>query len=279
MQTRDGKSKLRTVVDVLMAMVGGAWLSAAPAFGQVTSPLSQSSADSANGVFTVPVGGSLGIPTGAPKESSGTAILGVVYEKQDKYFFSGFFNLGSAQTVRGSAETFGTAVLNPAAEGRGVAAAGSYTLLAGRDPSKWLLGGGVRFGYNAASWEVGEDGEAQTISGGVMYLSAVVQFGTRTLPFADDNRFRVTLEAGYTWRAFAGNLAQTSGDVFRANPAVLGVADRNFGGLEFAFLLNLNDVQPFIRFTHFGATGDVPGFSGNQVVLGVNMLTPLFKSK
>jgi len=247
--------------------------------GLATSTLSRSAASTEDGsMFTVPVGGGIGIPASATESTAGSGLIGLQYEKADRYFVSALFSLGTSQVLSGSPSDFGAALLNPSTQGLGFsAAAGRSTMRGGV-----LLGLAARGGVNATKWRAKADGTATTtVNGGVAFLTLSGQIGTTTLPWraGDSNTFKFTLDAGYTMRALVDDLAQKSSLPFRSDRGVLGVPDTAFRGFELSFLVNLNDVQPFVRLDRFMAARDVSGFSGIQVTIGVNALAPLFKSR
>jgi hypothetical protein len=229
-------------------------------------------------VFSIPVGGTLGLPANDANETGGAALFGIQYEKADTFLLSAIMNLGTGQTIKGAQSAFGAALVNPATDGRGFTGAATVAV---PQLSRWgaLFEVGGRVGVNGTNWERTVNGAPQTVSGGVIFFAPGVQIGTRSIEYKDDNYFRLTLSAAYSMRTLWGDLAQRSADAFRRDPGVLGVSDTSFNGAEIAILMTLNDVQPFVRYSHFSVSRDISGFSGNQIVFGVNALTALFKTE
>src|SRR4029079_12473780 len=66
-----------------------------------------------NSRFTVPAGGSVGVPGGNTDASGGAGLFGIQYEVADSSFLSFLINVGTSQDLKGDQSTFGAALLNP----------------------------------------------------------------------------------------------------------------------------------------------------------------------
>ena len=156
--------------------------------GLPISTMSRTAASTEDGtMFTVPVGGGIGIPASATESTAGSGLVGLQYEKADRYFVSALFSLGPSQTLSGSQADFGAALLNPSTQGLGFSGAGGRSLVRG----SVLLGLAARGGVNATKWRAKGDGVTTTVNGGVAFLTLSGQVGTTTLPWraGDNNMF------------------------------------------------------------------------------------------
>jgi hypothetical protein len=267
---------MRRVLGILTVCVGLMWSNVVSAQGLPVSILAKTAA-AADDTTTLsfPAGG--GVNTAGDKAGA-QGVIGIQYDKEDTEFLSILFNLGATQTIQGGPPDFAAALLSPSLQGQGVAAAYSRSWPAGKGLFS-LIGVGLRGGASTTNWQTADVNTP--IGGGLMYFAPSFQFGTKTMdiPAGDDNKWRVTIDAAWAFRVLTNAIAQDSNDAFRARPEVLGTSKTSFNGFELTFALNLNDVQPFVRFNSFRGAPDIDGFTGAQLSFGVNALAPIFKAQ
>jgi hypothetical protein len=148
-------------------------------------------------------------------------------------------------------------------------------------PVRYGIGG--RWGTTSSSFEftpAGGTAIKQDGFGVVGSLTAQVMTKTHYVSLGDGDEtgeFQLGIELGPTWRLLGGDLSEN--DSFRQQ--LLGTDQTTFAGFEMTFFVRLNAIQPFARFSSFGRPDDVaiPGFTGRQLVWGVNVASALFNAK
>jgi hypothetical protein len=93
-----------------------------------------------------------------------------------------------------------------------------------------------------------------------------------------NNTVQFGLSVGPTFRYIAGDLGQNTNIALRQQ--TLGTKKKSYTGPEVEFFVRLNQFQPYVRVSHFSSPkeGDILGFSGTQVVFGVNVLSAIFQT-
>lgn len=233
-------------------------------------------------VISIPVGGSVTAPSSTTSQTGGSGTLGLQVAKQDQFFGAIFFSFGAAQTVSGEQSVFGAALLDPSTQGKSFYATGNRVVreLPG---AGGLISISGRVGATWTTWQTTANNSTQSIDGALFFLAAGGQWSTHTHTWgnagdpAHTNHYKIALDGSLAVRSMVNALGQSNASAFRTT--AIGVADTSFVGFEGTFILTLNDVQPFVRFSHFGAANPIDGFTGNQIVLGVNAVTPIFQSK
>jgi hypothetical protein len=266
-----------------------AWGSA-PAFAQNVSNLSSPPVTAATRLveeaenptrIAVPVAVSSDL--GGEGQRGVAPTVGFQIWRRDKFFVGSFFTLSA--TDPSVTEQYGAFVLNPPLKGHSFYVSGNYLhdiLKKDADGKSFLLGGvGARWGTTSASFEFTPSGGTALKRSGFGIAAAVTaQLATRTFDVAmgdTTGEFQMGVEMGPTWRLLGGDLSQD--DSFRRQ--VLGTDKSSFSGFEFTFFTRVNSVQPFARFSTFSRPNGtvINGFTGRQVVWGVNVASSLFQTK
>lgn len=222
--------------------------------------------------FAIPGGASAGVSTNGGGNTDAAGLLGFQVWQKDAYFTSVFFNYAGSPVVSGDQNTFGSFFLNPSSQGGSVLVSANVVFALKDKPVK--IGGALRGGGTLTKWQALHNGGTVTNDGLVIFLVPSLQILTKTFD-AGDNEYQLGLEAGPGFRALGGNLAQD--DAFRKEDAVLGTDKAALLGAEFTFFARLNSIQPYFRFTYYGADKDVKGLTGLQGYMGVNILSAIFR--
>ena len=208
-------------------------------------------------------------------------------ERVKMSLLSGMFNFAGTRTISGSEGVFGTQLLDPSIDARGVNIRYGRIPFRGamkKDSVKPAVGYYGRAGISFHDWQgTPAGGEALAASGQIAYASAGLQFAMRgdtvqrTAEQKEEQQnaeveFSFGAELGLTYRSLLGDIASDDNEELRL--AVIGSNGRSFWGCEGTFFVNMGDLRPYVRVTHF--PGDISGFSGTQVVMGIDALTPLF---
>jgi opacity protein-like surface antigen len=231
----------------------------------------------------------VGVPVAAAADLGGTDQQGVAPTigfqvwKRDNFFLGAFFSIAAADsTVK---EAYGSFVLNPPLQGRSFYVSGNkmWSLRRNSASSPFvLIGAGGRVGTTSSNIEF-TPADASTAStragfGTVGGVSVQVVSPSIDLTMGETtSEFQLGVEIGPTWRLLGGDLGED--DAFRRQ--VLGTERSTFRGVETTFFVRINSVQPFARFSSFGRPDGVVirGFTGRQVVWGVNVASSLFQGK
>ncbi len=203
----------------------------------------------------------------------------------DRGIQSLIFNLGTG-TSKVKTATFGPSTLDPGTASRGFQLYINQVLNKKKSQSVGSLF--LRFSGSMMDFE-GDvektvDGvkknETLNTSGHLLSYTVGLQkrLDTRSIKESAEKSEKVALgiAAGYTWRAFGGDITQSSNSALR--DVVFGAnGKKQYGGWEVALSADLGDVQPFIQFTTLRGP-EVSGLTGNRITLGVRALTDFFKS-
>lgn len=228
--------------------------------------------------IAVPVG--VGADLGSGDQKGIAPALGFQIWKNDNYFLGAFFTVAATDPT--VSEKYGAFVLNPPLTGRSFYVSGNYMLnRKSAQPVRYGIGG--RWGTTSSSFEfTPAGGTAIKQDGFGVVASLTAQVMTKTFPVSlgdgdKTSEFQLGVELGPTWRLLGGDLSEN--DAFRQQ--LLGTDQSSFAGFEMTFFVRLNAVQPFARFSNFGRPDDVaiPGFTGRQLVWGVNVASALFNAK
>lgn len=252
-----------------------------------TSALSTTKDDPDATQIAIP-GGAGATVTGSGTAGAGPQIGFQVWHK-DKYLLSSFFTFSAPQAISGQQHDFGAFLLNPPGQGTSYAFAGSRVQCVpnlihcsdnDRKTSLAFLGAGMRIGVTQTSWQNGSTSTSPSVSGTVAYLTPVLLLTSKTYtPEGDtqNNEYQFGFSAGPTFRYIAGDLGQDTNSTVRLQ--TLGTTKKSYMGAELEFFVRLNQFQPYVRISHFSPPkeGDVSGFSGTQVVFGVDVLSAIFQ--
>ena len=226
--------------------------------------------------IAVPVG--VGSDLGSGDQKGVAPAIGFQLWETDNYFIGAFFTLAATDTT--VSEKYGGFVLNPPLKGRSFYVSGNYIL---NRTSKLpiLFGVGGRWGTTSSSFEFTPAGGSLVKQDGFGTVASVTaQVMTKTLHVTvsgETSEFQLGVEVGPTWRLLGGDLSEN--DAFRKQ--TLGTDKSSFTGFELTFFTRVSGVQPFARFSNFGRPDGVviPGFTGRQVVWGINVASSLFNAK
>ena len=228
--------------------------------------------------IAVPVG--VGSDLGSGDQKGVAPAIGFQLWKTDNYFIGAFFTIAATDTT--VSEKYGSFVLNPPRTGRSFYVSGNYMFnRAHTPPEEVLFGVGGRWGTTSSSFEFTPAGGTlikQDGFGTVASVTAQVMTRTHHVTIGEDtSEFQLGVEVGPTWRLLGGDLSEN--DAFRKQ--ILGTDKSSFAGFEFTFFARVSGVQPFARFSNFGRPDGVviPGFTGRQVVWGINVASSLFNAK
>jgi hypothetical protein len=112
-----------------------------------------------------------------------------------------------------------------------------------------------------------------TSSGGVFSPSLGVQL--RFGDYADQKKIHFGLQAGATGRLLFGDITQNSTGSSAIRTGLLD-GRRQFWGLEATLFMSYGSVRPYVTWTHMTGPSSMSGFSGDQVVIGTDMLAVSF---
>jgi hypothetical protein len=230
---------------------------------------------------------------GATVTGSGTAgagpQLGFQVWHQDKYLLSSFFTFSAPQAISGQQHDFGAFLLNPPGQGTSYSFAGNKVQClphfvhcdsGDRHDAVAFVGIAGRLGLTQTSWQNGTTSTAPSVSGTVAYITPAFLATSKTYVIDPDKHDNVQfgLSVGPTFRYIAGDLGQDTNQAFRLQ--TLGTTKKSYTGLEVEFFVQLNQFQPYVRVSHFSPPkeGDISGFSGTQVVFGVNVLSAIYQT-
>lgn len=237
------------------------------AFTEITSPETR---------IAIPVGVSSDLGSGDQK---GVApAIGFQLWKTDNYFVGAFFTIAATDTT--VSEKYGSFVLNPPLKGRSFYVSGNYMFNRTKNQPV-LFGVGGRWGTTSSSFEftpaggslIKQDGFGTTAS-----VTAQVMTKTHHVTVSGEtSEFQLGVEFGPSWRLLGGDLSEN--DAFRKQ--ILGTSQSSFTGFELTFFTRVSGVQPFARFSNFARPDGVviPGFTGRQIVWGINVASSLFNAK
>src|SRR5262245_15885493 len=279
----------RRLVDrnsVRITVVVAALLLPRPAAAQnvtgISTPASRTTATGIEAIsspeprIAVPVG--VGSDLGGGDQKGVAPAIGFQLWENDNYFIGAFFTLAATDTV--VSEKYGTFVLNPPLKGRSFYVSGNYILNRKSSPQV-LFGVGGRWGTTSSSFEFTPSGGSAVKQDGFGTVAAVTgQIMTKTHHVTvggETSEFQLGVELGPSWRLLGGDLSEN--DSFRKQ--ILGTDKSAFAGFELTFFTRLSGVQPFARFSNFGRPDGVviAGFTGRQIVWGVNVASSLFNAK
>jgi hypothetical protein len=230
---------------------------------------------------------------GAVSTSTGTAgagpLIGFQVWQQDRFLLSSFFTFSAPQSISGQQHDFGSFMLNPPGQGTSYSFAGNrlWAVCGGakmKDCEKtealFLFGIAGRAGITNTKWNSGSGDAAKSIDGSVAYLTPAALFTSRTYrdsKAADANQYQFGASFGPSMRFIANDLGQRQNAQFRQQ--VFGTDRKTLKGWELEFFVRMNQFQPYVRFSHFSLPNqiDISGFSGAQVVFGVNVLSSVFQ--
>jgi hypothetical protein len=269
----------RLITAVLVAL---AWLSAHPAQAQNVSMLQSPRTVGLDGDgdpirLAVPVAASSDL--GGENQRGVSPTLGFQIWQRDRFFVGAFFTI--ATTNEAITDNYGAFLLNPPLKGHSFYISGNYLAWpskGSRSPLKAGVGG--RWGTTSAGFEFTPPaGTVQKLDGFGTVASITGQFVTRTFDVSlgdTTGEFQLGVETGPTWRGLGGDLGED--DALRRQ--ILGTDRAGFWGWETTFFLRVNDIQPFARFSSFGRPDGtvIHGFTGRQVVWGVNVASTLFQT-
>jgi len=227
--------------------------------------------------IAVPLGATAGLASDSEDNADVGAVLGFQMWKKDVSLLATFFSLSGADTINGGPGDFGSFLLNPNTRGNSFYLSGNRLWAVGTR-KELLVGVSGRVGVTRTTWVAPLTTGEQSVDGFVGYLVPSFLLSSRTFKTGgpESNEYQFGLEAGPSLRYIGGDLAQA--DAFLSAPEVLGMSDHSFLGYEITFYARLNAAQPFVRITHFNSDSDVPGFTGTQAIIGVNVLSAVFKS-
>ena len=239
----------------------------------------------------VPPEAQVAVPVAASSDLGGNGqksiapTVGFQVWKKDRFFLGSFFSVAASDST--VSEKHGSLLLNPPMTGRSFYVAGNCTLYptwCGKPgqvaDSAVLVGIGGRWGTTGADIQFTPTGGTATSRNAfATYQSVTLQVLSKTMAIElkdTTSEFQIGLEIGPTWRMLGGDFGED--DAFRKQ--VLGTTKSSFVGLEATFFLRLNSVQPFARFSKFGRPDGVVinGFTGRQIVWGVNVASALFQA-
>jgi hypothetical protein len=276
---------------------------AASGFAQsVTSNISASTEHPDATQIAIPGG------AGATVSGAGTAgagpLIGFQVWQQDRFLLSSFFTFSAPQAISGSQHDFGAFLLNPPGQGTSYSFAGNKVWgcfpIRGckKDEAPIFVGFGGRAGITNTTWKDGSGDAAQSIAGTVAYVTPTVLITSKTYATNapsegnndsggqnkasnnsqdDANQYQFGVSVGPSFRFIAGDLAQGTNESLRKE--LLGTAKKSMTGMEMEFFVRMNSFRPFVRYSRFNLPGsiNIPGFSGSQVIFGVDVLSAIFK--
>lgn len=198
---------------------------------------------------------------------------------------SATFSNVTSDTITVENDTFGTQLLNPATEARGVTF--RYSALVNAENSSntaTAWGYYSRLGTMFANWEgtiTNDDDSTEkvTVNGPLISASVGLQFVSRVYEQQVEGATRhhwFGAEIGVTDRLFIGNL--TDEDNFREQ--VFGTTKTHFLGAEGRFYAHLGTIEPFLRLTYFPKSDErIVGFTGMQAAIGIDVLNVFASNK
>lgn len=276
---------MRRITAALLVFLGlsASSLAMGPATNGLLTPKEQDKPE-----FAIPLGATAGLGADAEKDATAGALLGfqiATTRKESKSFVSLFFSLAPAETIRGEQKDFGAFLLNPSRAGSSFFLAGNYLWNPNHsEPKKeYYIGPSLRTGLTRSTWQATVDSTSQSVDGFVGYATLSFLVMSRTHKTAggnsegQSNEYEFGLEVGPTYRWIGGDLAR--GRSFIESPEVLGTAQTSLAGFEATFFARLNTAKPFLRLTRFKRGTSIPGFSGWQAMIGVDILSSLFRSE
>ena len=231
--------------------------------------------------------------------------------KADDFFAGGFFTFDTAPTLNGDARKAAVFLRDPPNAGTSFLVSGSRMFQSyrcgGFRPVRWdkdevptdpcdeaahgekrdalIIGMSMRAGATSTTLEhklAATEGRAQDVErhdATILHASLSLLVTSRTFRSTRDNgEYQFGLELGVTGRQVGGDAA--SQKEFLAQPDVFGHASTSFVGFDGTFFVRLNGFQPFVRITHIPKRNGkhVPGLTGLQASLGINVLTALFQT-
>jgi hypothetical protein len=268
-----------------IAIVGAVLLAQEVAAQNVTGISSPAVRKTATGIeaisspelrIAVPVG--VGSDLGSGDQKGVAPAIGFQLWETDNYFIGAFFTLAATDTT--VSEKYGGFVLNPPLKGRSFYVSGNYILNRASN-AEVLFGIGGRWGTTSSSFEFTPAGGSlvkQDGFGTVASVTAQVMSKTHHITVSGEtSEFQLGVELGPTWRLLGGDLSEN--DSFRKQ--IIGTDKSSFAGFELTFFTRVSGVQPFARFSNFGRPDGtvIPGFTGRQVVWGINVASSLFNAK
>jgi hypothetical protein len=229
----------------------------------------------------------LAVPAGAKASAGdskgGAGIFGVQIWQRDSLFLSAFASVGAEQTVT---EKFGGYVLNPSNEGSSFQLSGHRVVWKSRgstSPALFNAGVSGRATFTLSNWKVTSGQTVSESRGLVTSLTPALRLATKTFEREtttdEKDEYQLAFEIGPTWRFIGGDVGHE--EAFRTMPQVLSAAKTSYAGLEWSISFRVNAWQPFARFTWIPqpGTGPIRGLTGTQAVIGVDVVSALFKTK
>lgn len=235
-------------------------------------------------------GGTGGVLLGLRKYS-GNRLVSLQFNLSGPESLTGPVNLSSAAKtgeLDGQRNVFGRQLLDPTTQARSVAirlGSASYVRHT-KQADGTVTAGGPAFGYytNAGvtltNWKttITSDGPVtsdRSVSGPIGYFGIGLQLLSHPDSITIDKTnkdYALGIQAGISGRFIMGDLGRDEA----LRNQLLGSKRNSYIGPEVTVFATMGDVEPFVRVTHF--PGSISGFSGTQVIIGVNALTALFST-
>jgi hypothetical protein len=249
---------------------------------KINQPASGQGASESGPQIALPAGAGANITPGGTAAAG--PFIGFEVFKPDSFMISTFFTFAPPQAITSSQQRdFGSFILNPTGQGTSYTFASNWTgtpqCKSGCFGSKLDIGVALRGGITLTSWS--GSSSAPATQGGVAYLTPEFLVMSRTLRAGGDaaNDYQVGFSVGPTFRWLNGDLSQGSNATLRQT--LLGTSRTSMTGWEFTLMARLNEFQPYVTVSHFPrqSGSDISGFTGEQAVFGVNVVSAIFLNK